>query len=260
MSILCYKVIIIAISDSQPLLEIDLTTVSHAPRQSVNELLCMLHAKFSQNVQSIGEEASSLLDIIDLNSRIISEIRSILISDYCSSEEQKRICKEILEEVFADFSLAMYLCAIGLIVPARMSARRAFELGLAAVYMWDLPHEYWGWRQRDQDLSFSAMLTHLNSIGYLEYIAHLRNVESALSICNQSKFQVIYRELSNTVHGKISGLPPLSPERFSPERNGTEMHLKQTADAQNAVIELLFARFQGLELKIGVAFPQIKRT
>lgn len=237
-----------------------MTTVSHAPRQSVNELLCMLHAKFALNVQSIGEEASSLLDIIDLNSRIISEVRSILISDYCNSEEQERICKEILEEVFADFSLAMYLCAIGLIVPARMSARRAFELGLAAVYMWDLPHEYWGWRQRDQDLSFSAMLTHLNSISYLEYIAHLQNAKSVPSICNQKEFQDIYRELSNTVHGKISELPPLSPERFSPDRNGTERHLKQIADVQNAVINLLFARFQELEPQINDAFPQIKRT
>lgn len=220
----------------------------------------MLHAKFGQNIQAIEVEVSSLLDIVDLNSRIISEIRSILISDYCSSEEQKIICKEILEEVFADFSLAMYLCAIGLIVPAQMSARRAFELGLATVYMWDLPHEYWGWRQRDQDLSFSAMLTHLNSIGYLEYIAHLQNAKSVSSICDQKKLQDIYRELSNTVHGKISGLPPLSPERFSPDKNGTEKHLKQTADTQDVVINLLFARFQGLELRIGAAFPQIKRT
>lgn len=198
--------------------------------------------------------------MIDLNSRIISEIRSILSADYCDSESQKRICEEILEEVFTDFSIAMYLCAIGLIVPARMSIRRAFELGLATIYMWDLPHEYWGWRHQDQDLSFSAMVTHLNSIGYLEYIAQLQRVKSVPPICNQSKFQSIYRELSNTVHGKISELPPLSPERFSQDKNGIEKHLKQTADAQNIIIQLLFARFQGLKLRIEAAFPQFKRT
>jgi hypothetical protein len=241
-------------------LETDLTTVSHAPRQPVKDLLCTLHAKFSQNVHAIGAETSPLLDTIDLNSRIISEIRGILSADYCDSEGQKKICEEILEEVFTDFSLAMYLCAIGLIVPARMSVRRAFELGLATVYMWDLPHEYWGWRHRDQDLSFSAMVTHLNSVGYLEYLAQLQGTESVPPICNQAKFQSIYRELSNTVHGKISGLPPLSPERFAPDRNGVEKHLEQTADAQEVVIRLLFARFQGLELRIETVFPQIKRT
>ncbi|WP_292993853.1 hypothetical protein [Nitrosomonas sp.] len=237
-----------------------MTTVSHAPRQPVKDILCTLHAKFNQNVLSIGAETSLLLDTIDLNSRIISEIRGILSTNYCESEGQKRICKEILDEVFTDFSLAMYLCAIGLIVPARMSVRRAFELGLATVYMWDLPHEYWGWRHKDQDLSFSVMVAHLNSVGYLEYIAQLQGEESVSPICNQVDFQRIYRELSNTVHGKVSGLPPLSPERFSPDKNGIEKHLKQIAEAQNIVILLLFARFRGLELLIKSAFPQIKRT
>lgn len=237
-----------------------MTTISHAPRQPVKDFLCALHANFSQNIHAIGAEISPLLDTIDLNSRIISEIRSILSADYCDSEGQKKICEEILEEVFTDFSLAMYLCSIGLIVQARMSVRRAFELGLATVYMWDLPHEYWGWRYRDQDLSFSAMVAHLNSVGYLEYLSQLQGVGAISPICNQAKFQNIYRELSNTVHGKISGLPPLSPERFAPDRNGIEKHLEQTADAQEVVIRLLFARFNGLEPRIEVAFPQINRT
>ncbi|ALQ51372.1 hypothetical protein [Nitrosomonas ureae] len=237
-----------------------MTTVSHALRQPVKDFLCTLHAKFSDNVHSIQAETLPLLDTIDLNSRIIYEIRTILSKDYCDNESQKRICKEILEEVFGDFSLAMYLCAIGLIVPARMSVRRAFELGLATVYMWDLPHEYWGWRNRDQDLSFSAMVTHLNSLGYLDYIGQLQGIESVPSICNQAKFQSLYRELSNTVHGKISGLPPLSPERFTPDKNEIEKHLKQTIEAQKFIIGLLFGRFQKMEPLIEAAFPQIKRT
>lgn len=241
-------------------MENELTTLSHSPRQPVNELLRLLHEKFGQNIYSLEAEIIPLLDKIDLNSRIISEIRSVLSLSYCDTEVQKRICEEILEEVFCDFSLAMYLFAIGLIVPARMSVRRAFDLGLATVYMWDLPHEYWGWRNRDEDLSFSAMITHLNSAGYLEYLAQSHGVNSMHSICNQANFQRIYRELSNTVHGKISELPPLSPERFSPSKNGIEKHLGQTADAQDIVIQLLFARFQDLEPFIETAFPQTKRT
>ena len=242
-----------------PFLEIDLTTVSHSPRQPINDLLCSLHTKFGENIKTIDAKTSSLLDKIDLNSRIISEIRNKLSLEYCDTEGQKKICEEILEEVFSDFSLAMYLCAVGLIVPARMSTRRAFELGLATVYMWDLPHEYWGWR-RDQDLSFSAMVAHLNSVGYLAYIAQLHGVDRVSPICNQEIFQQIYRQLSNTVHGKVSGLPALSPDRFLSDRNGMNVHLELTANAQDVVIQLLFSRFQKLESQIELIFPQIKRT
>lgn len=234
---------------------------NHAPRQPVKNLLCALHENFGKNVSNIGEDAIPILDIIDLNSRTISEIRTVLkTADFCGSEGQKNICAELLDEVFTDFSIAMYLCTIGLVVPARMSIRRAFELGLASVYMWDLPHEYWGWRNKDQDLSFSAMVAHLNSVGYSAYLAHVQGQESALKICDQDKFQSLYRELSNTVHGKIAGLPPLSPERFSPEKNGLAKHLKLITDAQQAVTSLLYGRFSGLQARIEIALPQIKRT
>lgn len=233
---------------------------THAPRQAVKDLLCALHAKFGQNTEAMEDEAWALLDRIDLNSRIISEIRAALSREYCDTEWQTKLCTELLEEVFSDFSLAMYLSTIGLIVQARMSVRRAFELGLATVYMWDLPHEYWGWRRGDEDLSFSVMVAHLNSGGYFEYLKHLRGVESVSPICDQTKFQNIYRELSNTVHGKISGLPPLSPERFLPDRNGVKEHLELEAKAQDATIALLFGRFSGLQADIEAIFPQIKRA
>ncbi|MBM2886822.1 hypothetical protein JFK97_20785 [Chromobacterium phragmitis] len=238
----------------------EMTSSNHAPRQPVKEFLRTLHANFGHNAETIGPDACAVLDTIDLNSRIISEIRTILAAGYCETDGQKKICTELLEEVFTDFSLAMYLCTIGLIVPARMSVRRGFELALATVYMWDLPHEYWGWRNRDQDLSFSAMVTHLNSVGYLEYLAQLHKVRSVAPICDQAKFQGIYRELSNTVHGKISELPALSPARFVVDKNGVEKHLKATAEAQLIIIQLFFGRFQELQPKIEAAFPQIKRV
>lgn len=233
---------------------------NHAPRQSIKHLLGTLHAKFGQNIEAVGTDVWILLDKIDLNSRIISEIRSALLGEYCDTTEKQNICTEQLEEVFSDFSLAMYLCSVGLIVQARMSVRRAFELGLATVYMWDLPHEYWGWRSGDGDLSFSAMVAHLNSNGYLEYLKHLREGKPPQPICEQAKFQNIYRELSNTVHGKTSDLPPLSPERFLSDRNGIDKHLTLEAKAQDAIITLLFGRFSGLQAKIEAILPQTKRV
>lgn len=231
----------------------------HGQKQTTKEILISLHDKFGQSIDFLDSEAWKVIEKIDVNSRVISEIRTVLLEEHCDTEGQSRICSELLEEVFSDFSLAMYLCSIGLIVQARMSVRRAFEIGLATVYMWDLPHEYWGWRSGDQDLSFSVMVSHLNSCGYSEYMKHIRGGDNVSAICEQAKFQKIYRELSNTVHGKISQLPPLSPERFLPSRNGIIEHLALIASAQQAVIELLLGRFKELNQKIEETFPVLKR-
>lgn len=237
-----------------------MSTDAHAIRHSAKELVNALHINFGTNIANLSQDVIAFLENVDLNSRIISAIRTSLSSNFCTIDSHQRICAEILDEVFADFSLAMYLCSIGLIVPARMSIRRAFEMGLAAVYMWDMPHEYWGWRQRDQDLSFSAMVAHLNSVGFIEYLMQLKSTSSEIIICDQAKFQKIYRELSNTVHGKNIGLPSLSPERFAIDKNGLLQQLKLVLEAQQAIIGLLVKRFAGLEKLILDDFPQFKRS
>lgn len=232
---------------------------SHAPRQPVKELLSALHESFGANLgSSIDTPNTPILDSIDLNSRIISSFKLALLNDN-KYDAHKSGCAEVLDEVFSDFAIAMYLNSIGLIVPARMSTRRALELGLSAVYMWDMPHEYWGWRKRDQDLSFSAMVTHLNSSGYLEYMAQLKGPSANACFCDQANFQALYRILSNTVHGKIADLPALAPERFSTITNGLAEHLELIVRTQNAVVCLLFGRFSELEAAIHSILPQIQR-
>ena len=236
-----------------------MTVDIHAPRQPIKELLSSLHDSFGANLgTTLDASTAPLLDSIDLKSRIISEFKTALVKKH-GSDNHKTGCAEILDEVFSDFALAMYLSSVGLIVPARMSARRAFELGLSTVYMWDLPHEYWGWRQRDQDLSFSSMVTHLNSCGYLEYMSQSKGGASHGSFCDQTSFQTLYRTLSNTVHGKIADLPALAPERFSTNKNGLAHHLELIASTQDAIIRLLFGRFSELESTIQALFPQIHR-
>jgi len=232
----------------------------HAPRQPLQDLLGALHGKFGDNLEeAVNASTAPLLDTIDLNSRIISAFKAELIEKY-KEDAHKTGCAEILDEVFSDFAIAMYLNSIGLIVPARMSTRRAFELGLSVIYMWDMPQEYWGWKKCDQDLSFSAMVTHLNSSGYHEYMKQLKGESENSCFCDQVSFQKLYRILSNTVHGKIADLPALAPERFSTITNGLLEHLQLIIDTQNSVICLLFGRFSELEQTICTIFPQIKRT
>jgi hypothetical protein len=238
-----------------------MTSISHAERASIQTVLAALHDGFGKNLISIDQTFLPYLDKIDLQSRMISESKSQLLNDHCSGPVQKKICEELFDEIFSDFSLAMYFCAGGLIVPSQMSTRRAFELGLAAIYLWDLPHAFWGWRNRDDDLSFSAMVAHLNSTGYLEYLKQIHNFSDVTTICKQADFQKIYRELSNTVHGKTSNLPPLSPARFSLE-DSQPFVIKQFAlieQAQSSILRLIFGRFPNLEEAIHEAMPQVKR-
>lgn len=233
---------------------------THAPRQSVKEILDALHKKFGSNLDLISEEKTTqLFDSIDINSRTISEIKAALIKNCNGFEPHKKKCAEILDEVFSDFSLAMYLSSIGLNVPARMSARRGFEQALAVVYMWDLPHEYWGWIGKDLDLSFSAMINHLNSSGYLEFMSKIGSQTTSNSFCDQAKFQKIYRILSNTVHGKTADLPPLSPQRFSSDQNGLDENLNLIIDTQNAIIQMLLERFFEVQKITHNTLPPIKR-
>jgi hypothetical protein len=231
---------------------------THAPRQTLQELLKALHDKFGANLDSSFDDSTiPLLNTIDLNSRVISEFKILLQQN--SSEKHRLGCAEILDEVFSDFAISMYLHSVGLIVPARMSIRRAFELSLATVYMWDMPQEFWGWRKCDQDLSFSTMVTHLNSSGYNEYIAQMKGESKTVTFCDQVKFQKLYRILSNTVHGKSADLPALAPERFSTISNGILEHLELILKTQEEVINLLFGRFYDFAKDIYEIFPQIKR-
>src|SRR5262249_40551089 len=53
--------------------------------------------------------------------------------------------RRLFDEMFADSICSVYLAGAGLHTPARMLMRRVLELGVAVVYLWDLPHEFWAW-------------------------------------------------------------------------------------------------------------------
>ena len=223
-------------------------------------MLGSLHKKFGTNIGSLTQQAVELLERIELNCRAIDGAFSELIRTHCGDDRQKRECASLVQEIFADFSLAMYLFASGLIVPARMLIRRALELGIAVVYMWDLPHEYWGWKQHDEDLSYSKMIEHLASPRYLTHLAVLSGKEISDQCCDVEIAKKLYRKLSNTVHGKLDGLPPLSPERYSSETNQVEEQLKLAFDVQRLLIDTWLNRFPTLAPFIKSEFPATTRN
>ena len=110
----------------------------HAKREPILALLTTLNSRFASNLNAMDAEVLRLLEVVDLNSRAIDGAADQLKRSYSGDSIDQLECAHLIEEIFADLSQAMYLLAIGLVVPARMLARRALELGLAIVYMWDL--------------------------------------------------------------------------------------------------------------------------
>jgi hypothetical protein len=236
-----------------------MTSDAHAKREPIVALLTALHSKFATNLNDLDREVIALLEIIDLNSRAIDGAAGELQRRHSADDKHKLQCTQLIEEIFADLSQAMYLLAIGLVVPARMLARRAFELGLAIVYMWDLPHEYWGWAKHDEDLSFSKMVNHLCSPRYLTLISSIQNKTPPDWPCTSVALQALYRRLSNTVHGKVEGLPPLSPERYSPNIKNVGEHLKLLAELQRTILDIWCARFNDLKEHLSKEFTKAMR-
>ena len=230
-----------------------------ANKIALPDFIGSLHAKFGENIANLDAENVKLIERVDERNRCIEEIRTEL-RRYCEASPDYRLaCTDLLNEVFADFTVAMHLFSVGLIVPARMMVRRAFELGLAAIFFWDAPQEYWGWIKHDEDINFSKMTNHICSKGYQSYIAEVnKNVDFILSY-RAVDFQEIYRTLSNTVHGKSGSLPPNSPERYDTRSNGTDRELQLTGRVQDLLLTVWCDRFPTLKAHLANECPRALR-
>ncbi len=136
------------------------------------EVLARLHEKFSGNFLAATKIPPPLLEAVEVKTRAIAEFGQLLRQPAALSPSQIRLAAAA-DEIFADITCSIYMAAASLGPPAPMVLRRALELGVAVVYLWDQPHLFWGWTECDQDLSFREMLAHLESQSYL---AFLRNI------------------------------------------------------------------------------------
>ncbi|MGO6980824.1 hypothetical protein [Rhizobium leguminosarum] len=217
----------------------------HAQRQDLSHFLKSLHGTFGSNLSRLNGDFIGIIEAIDTENRAISDLGNVIRSSYSTPGPHCEHAAKLIDEVFSDVAQAMYLISCGLIVPGRMVTRRAFEIGLSIAFLWDQPHEYWSWAEHDADLSFTAMVNYLSSHGYQSHIKKLHS-ENAPAF-NISEAQSLYRTLSNTVHGKIDLLPPLSPERFDITTNGAEEHINALLRVTVLVRRTLDTRFPKTE-------------
>ncbi|QIR36706.1 hypothetical protein HCG51_08045 [Tolypothrix sp. PCC 7910] len=202
------------------------------------------------NVQSLYQA--------ELKARAFAIVGQILREAPDLSPTHKEITA-IFNELFTDLVISIYLAGCSLDKPAQSLLRRVLELGIAVVYLWDSPHQFWGWKCHDKDLNFNEMIECLDSESYKLFVLSENTNFLANSLFNITETRKIYRKLSNIIHGKISTFETLVPERFSYNKSDWEEHLNLVLQVENILIELFKNRFNNLSLELEKKLPAISR-
>lgn len=132
-------------------------------------VLQQLSHQFSTNLEVALKEQEAALREVELRARAVTEVAKIIRKRKSLQEHQVQLI-ELFDEIFADITCSIYFAGCALDNAAKMSLRRVLDLGVGFVYLWDLPHLYWVWRNGSHHLAFAEMVKHLSSDGFLEYV------------------------------------------------------------------------------------------
>ncbi len=217
-----------------------------------------LQDKFENNLRFSLLENLEKLSQVELKARAFAILGQILRESPNLSRSHKEITA-IFDELFTDVVISIYLAGCSLDKPAQTLLRRVLELGIAVIYLWDMPHHFWGWKCHDKDLNFNEMVECLNSASYKTFVASENTNFSDNSLFDINEAKKIYRNLSNTIHGKISTFESLLPERFTYNKPDWEEHLELVIRVQNLLLQLWKHRFNDVFQELEKRMPSIAR-
>lgn len=228
-----------------------------APPENRGEVWLELNKKFSSNLASAIKEEPALSSRAEVQARAIPVVARILKEEPSLGEWQSlSLC--MFDEVFADITCSIYLAACGLDRPAQTILRRALEIGLATVYLWDLPHVFWNWKEHDRDLNFNDMLEHFRDAGFTSLVRRQNPGFNATSLIDTQSARSLYRSLSNIVHGKMETFESLAPSRFQYNAEDWRAHLRQVCSVQQILFQLWQNRFECVSRRLPADFPQFR--
>ncbi len=228
-----------------------------APKEESGiEIIRRLSQQFSSNLNAALAKPSPPATRVELKARCISSVGAIL-REQCASSDTHREIAGIYDEVFADCVCSLYLAAQGLDKPAQIILRRALELGVAAVYLWDVPHVYWGWKQYDEDLSFNEMTGQLSGLPYLAFVAAENGQADTTPIFDVALARKEYRALSNTVHGKVTTFETPLTDRFQHSDADWKLHVDRLEAIQDLILNLSSGRFRKVREQLPAVQPQL---
>jgi hypothetical protein len=216
-------------------------SITYQKIEDCREIFRSLQRVFDANLTSSLSSENEQLTRLELKARSIATVGRILAEK--SQGTQNEIAR-IYDEVFADCTCSTYLAAAGLDKPAEMILRRVLELGIAAVYLWDMPHVYWGWKRHDRDLNFDDMVGHLSSAPYQTYVAETNGSKNVTELFDAALARTTYRALSNTIHGKIATFETALKDRFKYAEEDWRAFLTRAESIAELVTTLAKARFK----------------
>ncbi|MEI2284298.1 hypothetical protein OHD57_24520 [Paenibacillus polysaccharolyticus] len=215
-----------------------------------------LHKKFKTNFTISLASESVLLTRVELKSRSFAILGQIISEDKSLNPHQKEIIT-IFDELFSDISIGIYFAACSLENPAKIQLRRVLELGIASVFLWDMPHIFWGWKDHDNDLNFNDMLEHFSKDGYKSYIKSINKEYNNAEILNFKDARRLYRILSNTVHGKITTFESNLPKRYSHQVEDWKSILQMAEEVEDIVLGLWKKRFNKYFPELYIQVPSL---
>jgi hypothetical protein len=220
-----------------------------------NDVLHKLHEKFASNISaSVGDPGAYAS--AETRLRCLPVVHDLLRAPSNTPHQQELLT--LFDELFADGTASLYLSATGLQMAARMLLRRVLEIGVAVVYLWDLPHEFWGWHSHDKDLSFKRMITHLGDEQYKTFVSRDGAVLTGGAIIDGGAAENLYGALSDTVHGKYAQFSIPLAKRF--EFSAAEWH--GHGDLVNGTLKTLIAlyesRFVVVRSSLSGKMPQLQ--
>lgn len=213
-------------------------------KPKINEILESLHQKFGDNLKSCLSENIAILNEVEIKAKGSYILGELINKDITISETQKEITK-IYPEIFTDLTVSIYLASCAIDNSPKILMRRVLELGIAVVYLWDLPFKFWNWKKNDDynnDLSFKEMLDYLNNAGYIDFI-NQENGSFLTDFINKSSVNKIYRELSNVIHGKSDNFESSNPDRFKHKKEDLLLVLNYALTTENILLSVWKKRF-----------------
>ncbi len=184
-------------------------------KNKIEEIIDSLHAKFGDNIKLALTENLNILEEVEVKSRATYILGQLLNKDPELSDTQKEITT-IYPEIFTDLSVSLYLSCCAINNSPKILLRRVLELGLAIIYLWDMPYKYWNWKKNEDhsnDLNFKEMLDYVNNSGYMDFV-NKENSSAVTEIIDKNAANKVYRELSNVIHGKSENFESSNPDRF----------------------------------------------
>jgi hypothetical protein len=226
----------------------------------INDILESLHQKFGANLKSCLSENIATLEEVEIKARAIYVLGQIIYKDSNFSETQNEI-KKIYPEIFTDLTVSIYLSCCAIDNSPKILLRRVLELGIAVIYLWDLPYKYWNWKKNDDynnDLNFKEMLDYLNNRGYVDFV-NQENNSAQTEFINKNEVNKIYRDLSNVIHGKAENFESSNPDRFTHKNEDLLIVLDYTLKIENILLSLFKKRFPAHFLQMEVELLAITK-